>query len=460
VEPDPLRSMRHAVIVGDVVAVVVAVLITVVARFLGAGELEYTVPVLTAGGAVMTLWLAALAVMGAYDMRILATGMEEYRRVLAASLAVLGVVTWVSYVLGLEVTRGLVLLGIPVGVVLLLEARWILRRRLATDRRRGLALSRTIVVGDREHAQAMAAALAADPAAGLRAVATLPPPRPRENIDSWLSDLQRQVVVSRAHAVALTSHPALTPDVVRAIGWRLEGPRVDLLVSPAFADIGGPRITVRQAAGLPLIHLDEPQLTGPKRFAKRAMDLIGAGVLLLVTAPLVALLALGIRLTSPGPAFYRQERIGQSGRPFVMWKLRSMTMGADAHPFEAQARAASTGAGKPHRDVRVTPLGRFMRRWSLDELPQLWNVVRNDMSLVGPRPLIVGEDAHLLPAMDRRHLTKPGVTGLWQVSGRADTTWAERMRLDLTYVEQWSLMLDIVIIVRTLRTVVSRSGAY
>jgi exopolysaccharide biosynthesis polyprenyl glycosylphosphotransferase len=452
--------MRRAVIIGDAAAVLVAVLITTVARFLGAGDLEYTVPVLIAGLGVMVLWLAALALSGAYDTRILASGTEEYHRVVAASVAVLGLVTWVSYVAGLEVTRGLILLGLPIGVVLLLEARWILRRRLAADRRRGLALSRTVVVGDPEQAQPMADALARDPAAGMRAVATLAAPHPGEDLGSWLDELQRRVVQSRAHAVALTNHPALTSDVVRAIGWRLEGPRVDLLVSAAFADIGGPRITIRHAAGLPLIHLDEPQLTGPKRFAKRAMDLIGAGALLLVTAPLIAVLAVGIRLTSPGPAFYRQERIGQSGRLFVMWKLRSMTVGADTHPFEEQARAASTGGGKPHRDVRVTPLGRFMRRWSLDELPQLWNVVRNDMSLVGPRPLIAGEDAYLLPEMDRRHLTKPGMTGLWQVSGRANTTWADRMRLDLTYVERWSLMLDIVIIVRTLRTVLSRSGAY
>lgn len=453
-----MQAMRHTVIVGDLLAVAVTSLVTVSARFLATGYAEYAVPVAYACLLVGAFWIIVMAVMGSYDTRILSAGTEEYRRVLASSMMVMGTVSGVSYVLGLEVTRGLVLLGIPLGVVLLLETRFILRRRLAADRRKGIGLSRTIVVGDASGGTAMAEAFAQDPAAGLEPVGVLAPPR--SDTDAWLTELQDLVTDLDAHAVVLTAHPHLTPDVVRAVGWRLEGPGVDLLVTPSFADVGGPRITMRQAAGLPLIHLDEPHLTGPKRIAKRAMDVIGAGTALVVLSPLLLGLAVAVRLTSPGPAFYRHERIGQAGRRFTMWKLRSMVAEADSLPEARDAHHASLGEGKLRRDPRVTGLGRLMRRWSLDELPQLWNVVRNDMSLVGPRPLLVREACHLVPAEERRHLTKPGMTGLWQVSGRADRTWNERMRLDLTYVEQWSLTLDLVILLKTVRAVLARSGAY
>jgi lipopolysaccharide/colanic/teichoic acid biosynthesis glycosyltransferase len=183
-----------------------------------------------------------------------------------------------------------------------------------------------------------------------------------------------------------------------------------------------------------------------------------ASTALVFAALPIAVLGGLVRLTSPGPAFFRQTRVGRDGREFQIWKLRTMFVGADTAPVDGND--ADGILFKLRRDPRVTPLGHFLRRWSLDELPQLWNVVRGSMSLVGPRPPLPREVAQYGDDVRRRLLVTPGLTGLWQVSGRSDLAWDEAVRLDLQYVENWSLSLDLVVLLRTMTAVLRRRGAY
>ena len=458
----PITYYRSVVLVSDGMALVVSSVVAFSARyaFFPGRAFSESVVALSAV-AVACLWLAALAASGSYDTRVFGSGSEEYRRVLTSSGLVLAAVATVSYLLNLDTSRGLVVLEIPLGTCLLILGRYICRRQLRAWRRSGEALSRAMVVGDETRVRAMRATVERDPASGLAVVASMPPPSDDEDLDRWADELHDVAVAETVHAVALTSHPAINRHVVRAVGWRLEGPGMDLLVTPEFVDIGGPRITVRQADDMPLIHLDEPRLRGPRRVAKRAMDIVGAATTLLVLAPVMLMAALGVRLGGNGPVFFRQTRIGERGAEFGLWKFRTMRVGAHLQQSDVWSQGSASGtSNKAKHDPRVTRVGGLLRRWSIDELPQLFNVLAGEMSLVGPRPLQPVEVDELPDEHDRRHLTKPGMTGLWQVSGRSDVTWEERMRLDLRYVEQWSISLDLVILVKTVKAVLTRAGAY
>jgi len=248
--------------------------------------------------------------------------------------------------------------------------------------------------------------------------------------------------------------------VIQRLAWRLEGPRVDLLVAPAVGDIAGPRVTMRMAADLPLLHLDEPHLTGPKRAIKRTLDIVFGSVLLLVFLPFMVIAGIGTKLSSRGPMLYFQERIGRGGQLIQVAKFRTMRVGADAERASVIGTPDERITERYKRDPRITGFGRFLRRWSIDEMPQVVNVIGGTMSLVGPRPVLPEEMPLLADADHRRHLTKPGLTGLWQVSGRKQVDWEERMRLDLDYVEHWSPALDLVIVAKTVKAVIAGDGAY
>jgi exopolysaccharide biosynthesis polyprenyl glycosylphosphotransferase len=248
---------------------------------------------------------------------------------------------------------------------------------------------------------------------------------------------------------------------LRELAWELEKTGTDLCVAPALLDVAGPRTTIRPVAGLPLLHMDHPEFTGTKQVIKDAFDkLVGLSALAL-TAPVFLFVTLIIRLDDGGPAFFRQTRVGRDGRDFTVYKFRTMVM--DAEKLKAELTASNDHDGvlfKMRKDPRITKVGSWLRRWSLDELPQLLNVVRGDMSLVGPRPALPDEAARYGDYVRRRLVVKPGLTGLWQVNGRSDLSWEESVRLDLRYVENWSLVLDLQILWKTLSAVWRGSGAY
>ena len=281
-----------------------------------------------------------------------------------------------------------------------------------------------------------------------------------ELVDAWLDDVMDWIDSHNVHAVAVAESTAVDPSLVKRLAWRLEGPRIDLLVSPALSDIAGPRMSVRPAAGLPLLHLDEPSLTGPKRALKRTGDLFVAIPLVILLFPVYLLIAVAIKFDSLGRALYVSDRVGRSGETFRCVKFRSMHVGADRLRSDVIGDLDDDVADRYRDDPRVTRVGRVLRRWSLDELPQLFNVISGSMSLVGPRPMLPDELELLGDAEHRRHLTKPGMTGLWQISGRKQVSWEDRMRLDLHYIETWSIALDIVILAKTAKAVISGQGAY
>jgi len=266
----------------------------------------------------------------------------------------------------------------------------------------------------------------------------------------------------RADTLVITSADRLTPERVRKLSWALEPGRQHLVMAPSLTDVSGPRIHMRPVAGLPLMHVETPRFEGAQAFVKRIFDLIVSFLLIVLSSPLLIVLAIIVKTSSPGPVLYRSERIGLNGRPFRMLKFRSMRDGSDAQLAQLLAMEGKGDSPlfKLKDDPRVTPIGRILRRYSLDELPQFFNVLDGSMSLVGPRPQVAAEVALYDDVAHRRLLLKPGITGLWQVSGRSDLPWADALRLDLYYVENWSLIGDLVILWRTAKAVVQRSGAY
>jgi exopolysaccharide biosynthesis polyprenyl glycosylphosphotransferase len=280
-------------------------------------------------------------------------------------------------------------------------------------------------------------------------------------IDGDLDDVVDVVRRRGADAVAVTSASETAAVYLRKLSWQLEGSGIELLVSPGLIEVAGPRLHIRPFVGLPLLAIEEPVFSGWKRVLKGALDRVGAAVTIALVAPVLLAIAAAVKLSSPGPVLYRQERVGAYGRRYTMYKFRSMVVGADAKLQELLDLNEGSGLlFKMRRDPRVTPVGRVLRRLSLDELPQLFNVLGGTMSLVGPRPPLPQEVERYDTSIRRRLLVKPGLTGLWQISGRSDLSWEESVRLDLRYVENWSLALDLLILWKTASAVLRSHGAY
>ena len=274
-------------------------------------------------------------------------------------------------------------------------------------------------------------------------------------------DVAQALDVVGADTVAVTATEHLGLDGMRKLAWDLESQHVDLVVSPGILDVAGPRLSMRPVAGLPLIHVERPRYHGAQKFAKTSFDLLFATTVLLLISPVLLAAALAVKLTSAGPIIYKAERMGLDGEPFPMLKFRSMVQDADRQISALMKDNQGSGAlFKIRDDPRVTPVGRFLRRYSIDELPQFFNVLRREMSVVGPRPPLRREVETYDGTVSRRLLVKPGITGLWQVSGRSDLSWEDTVRLDLSYVDNWSMMGDILIIAKTLKAVVGSDGAY
>jgi exopolysaccharide biosynthesis polyprenyl glycosylphosphotransferase len=417
--------------------------------------------------ALSPVWLIYLWLAGGYDARFIGVGSDEFRRVLNAGVSLTAAVAIVAYASRAELARGYVVVALPLLTVLDLLARFRLRKRLHRRRRLGSCMRKVVVVGHPDVVGDLTAVLRRDTHHGLSVVAAcvVGPERPAEidgiPVTGGLGNVVTVVEQFGADTVAVLACPEMIGARLRDLAWALEKTGTDLCVAPALLDVAGPRTTIRPAAGLPLLHLDHPEFTGARRLIKGAFDRVLACTALLLLAPLLVVVAAIIRLGDGGPALFRQTRVGKDGRSFTVYKFRTMVVHAEA--IKEQLAALNEGGGllfKMRKDPRVTRAGVWLRRWSLDELPQLINVVRGDMSLVGPRPPLPDEAAKYVDHVRRRLAVKPGITGLWQVNGRSDLSWDESVRLDLRYVENWSLMLDLQILWKTLSAVMSGSGAY
>ena len=415
-------------------------------------------------------WLAMLAFVGSRDPRIVGTGSAEYRRVLVASLATFGGLAIVVYLFNLQLARGYFLIALPIGLAALLLVRHLWRVWLVAQRREGGYSAKVVLVGGPDSVTHLARELGRMPEAGYRVLGACVPagrqfdPAMGEEIPivGDLDHLLEAVEALAADTVIITGSDELPAHKVRELSWKLEPGQQHLIVAPALTDIGGPRIHTRPVAGLPLVHVETPRYRGGKLHGKRLFDVVASGILILLLSPLMFAVAAAIKITDPGPALFAQRRVGKNGRPFRMLKFRTMVVDAEARLAElrAQADAGNDVLFKMRDDPRITPIGKLLRRYSIDELPQLFNVFLGEMSLIGPRPPLASEVEEYEHHVHRRFLVKPGITGLWQVNGRSNLSWEESVRLDLYYVENWTLTGDLAILFRTAQAVVGRDGAY
>lgn len=418
--------------------------------------------------AIIAAWLVVLALYDTRDSRYVGTGSAEYRRIVDASIRLFAFVAIVAYVFKIDLARGYIFIAFPLGTLVLMFSRWIWRQWLNAQRQGGHYSAQVLLVGSTSSVAHLAGELAQHPEEGYRVVAACVPDGVIGEtvagttipIVGRIPDALRALNTSEADTVAVTSSEELGAQAVRELSWGLEGGRQHLIVAPSLTQINGPRIHTRPVAGLPLIHVEMPRYEGSTHFLKRAFDLVGSAVLITVLSPVLIILALAVKLTSAGPVLYRQERIGQNGEPFPMLKFRSMRVNADDElaTLLVQQGTSDKPLFKVENDPRVTSIGHFLRKHSLDEFPQLFNVLLGSMSLVGPRPQREGEVALYDEAARRRLLLKPGMSGLWQVGGRSSLNWEDAIRLDLYYVENWSMTGDLVILWKTVRAVLAPGG--
>jgi exopolysaccharide biosynthesis polyprenyl glycosylphosphotransferase len=430
-------------------------------------EISYTL----ISSSIVVSWMFFLTLYGSRSDRVVGVGSSEYKLIVDSSTRLFGLVAIVAFLFKIDLARGYILIAFPLGVLVILFSRWMWRQWLGVQRSVGRYSSRVLLVGSVDSATHIAHELARNASAGYRVVGACVPtnevggflPGTDIPVSGHLSSIDAALEITQADTVVITSSDELSPRGVRELSWSLEPGRQHLVVAPSLSGIAGPRIHTRPVAGLPLIHVETPRYGGARIVAKRTLDILGSTALIALLTPALLTIAVAIKVGSPGPVLFRQERMGIGGNAFFMLKFRSMVI--DAEQLLDSLRDTDRAEGnqvlfKMKHDPRVTSVGGFLRRFSLDELPQLFNVLGGSMSLVGPRPPLEREVSSYERHVHRRFLVKPGITGLWQVSGRSNLSWEESVRLDLYYVENWSFTGDLIILWRTVRAVFARDGAY
>ncbi|MEU5697873.1 sugar transferase [Streptomyces aurantiacus] len=462
------QRYRRTVIMSDTVAT--AIVVASIGNFFGARDAanwHEKWGILAFGTELLVL--GALAVSRSWAPAVLGQGAEEFRRLGRAVFTATVVLALGGIALTSRNIKLWIFVAIPAIALVTMTGRYVLRLRLHKQRKEGRCLRPVLAAGSPATVRDLIARTRKFPHLGWRVEAVCTTDGlglDGDHLDGVpvvgrLTDVAGHVQRDGYRVVAVTTDPHWSPHRLQRLAWNLEGSDAEMVVAPVLMEVAGPRLHVDAVLGIPLLRVSMPTFSGGRRAVKEVVDRLGAAVLLLLFTPLMVSVALLVLMSSRGGAFYRQRRVGKDGREFTILKFRTMVTGADV------ARAAladrNEGAGllfKLRRDPRVTRVGAVLRRYSLDELPQLFNVLTGSMSLVGPRPPLPEESAAYGPDIRRRLLVKPGLTGLWQISGRSDLSWEEAIRLDLRYVEDWSLALDTVILWKTLRAVLYGQGAY
>jgi exopolysaccharide biosynthesis polyprenyl glycosylphosphotransferase len=470
------RKYSRWLLITDSLVVCVAVILAQYARFgLAPGTADEATARLTGFSIIFAiLWLAMLAISRTRSSRTIGSGVEEYRRIFSASFWTFGTIAILTLILKLEVARGYFAIAFPIGLAGLLLTRHMWRQHITRARLHGKFKTAVLAIGDERGVTTLTTELMRNSAFGYDIVGVgIPGYGPGRGETITVQGHEVPILGDEVYAlesieecgadtVAVTGTEYFGANGLRQLTWQLEALNVDLVVTPGVMDVAGGRLTLRPVAGFPLVHVERPQYHGAKRFQKRMFDFCFALAALIGTSPLLLLVAIAIKLTSRGPVFYSAERIGLNGKPFTMLKFRSMVDDAEKLLPDLNELNEINGGVlfKIRDDPRVTSIGRIIRRFSIDELPQFINVLKQDMSVVGPRPPLRREVESYDAEVMRRLLVKPGVTGLWQVSGRSDLSWEDSVRLDLSYIENWSMIGDLLIILKTLRAVLNREGAY
>lgn len=412
-------------------------------------------------------WLVMLTIFGTYELHVFGAGTEEFKLVVNASFFTAALVATMAFLMQYPLSRGFFVLLFPIGVLLLLVGRLATRRAIQRLRVAGHFNERVLLVGTPGYIAEIHKVLARESWLGYRVMGCLVPgdyaglERTSAGIPvlGLIDDVRAVVDAEEPDIVFFTAGAVSSSTQLRRLAWELEDhANVQIIVAPNVTDVSSERIRIRPVAGLPLMHLGRSRSQLATNDAKRLFDLVGSLTILAVTWPLLLVLMLWIKRHDGGPALFRQVRVGREGAEFTCLKLRSMSVDAEARLTDVETR--DHVLFKSTKDPRVTRPGRLIRRFSLDELPQLWNVVRGEMSLVGPRPPLPSEVEQYEDDMLRRLNVLPGMTGLWQVSGRSDLSWEDTVRLDLYYVDNWSMVQDLLILARTVTAVLASRGAY
>ncbi|GAA4589204.1 sugar transferase [Planotetraspora phitsanulokensis] len=461
-------SYRKVLVAGDLLSAVIAFSVVELTRLkLGAFIPLYD---LYFGLALTAVWPLVMAIAGGYRKRAHGEGTAEFRAVTEGGVGLIAAVAIGAYATQTMIARSYVMAMLPLAIFFTLLFRQKMRKRLHRARSKGEYMRRVVAVGHRASVIDLVMQFRRQPYHGMRVVAAcLPYGADGEqmlDVDGVpvlgdFSEVPEIVDKLEADAVAVLACPELDGIALRRLAWGIESKGADLFVAPALMDVAGPRISVRPVAGMPLLHVEHPDIDGIRQLVKSAFDrIVAAFALALLAVPMLSI-AFVIRASSPGKALFRQTRVGRHGREFQVLKFRTMV--ADAERLKGVLLEENESDGvlfKMRNDPRITKVGGLLRRYSLDELPQLLNVLRGEMSLVGPRPPLPVEVAQYGTDVRRRLVVKPGMTGLWQVSGRSDLSWEESVRLDLRYVENWSLMLDLQVLWKTWSAVTRGEGAY
>ena len=420
--------------------------------------------------AVAFAWTIALSRSGSRSARIAGRNVGEYKAVLRATFATFGLMVVTYLVAGWDVPRRAVLTMASLGLPALLLSRYLWRGWLRRQRAVGRLVTRVLAVGDRRTVGHLIRDLHRDPLAGYWIVGVcvagsdaLPAHVEGIPVVCGVDDVAQTARALGVDVVAVSASGEIGPESVRKLAWSLQDSSASLVVAPAVTGTAGHRMKVVSLAGLSLIHLGKPAYRRARRALKRTLDVIGSAVLITIFSPVLIGTALAVKLTSAGPILFRQNRMGMDGQIFRMLKFRSMVNDAEQRLLTLNGAARDAGNEvlfKIKNDPRITAVGRFIRRFSVDELPQLFNVLAGQMSLVGPRPPLLSEVQAYDADAYRRLLVRPGMTGLWQVSGRSDLSWDESIRLDLYYIENWSMLGDVAILWKTAKAVFSSDGAY
>ena len=417
---------------------------------------------------LMPVWITVFAAWGLYRPKNLGAGTLELQSVVTATGITAGTVAALLYLTKNDVSRGFVVLEFTVGLVLLLVGRVVVRRAVQHARERGLLLSRVVLSGDIRHIEEIAAVINRERWLGYDIIGAVTPTQTRETstpsgipVIGHTDELGTAVKAVDAEMVICTEGSFSRSRDFRRLAWELENEQTQLIVVPTMTDVSAERLQVRPIAGLPLVHVEQPQSEAASRWGKRLFDLLGSTALIVLASPVMLAIAIAIKIDGGGPIFFRQVRVGKHGKLIRVFKFRSMVTDAEKLLADLSAHNESDGVlFKMAKDPRVTRVGHFLRRYSLDEVPQFFNVFAGEMSLVGPRPALPSEVERYEEHVRRRLDVRPGITGLWQVSGRSDLSWDETVRLDLYYVDNWSMVQDFSILMKTFRAVVASAGAY
>ena len=453
-------NLRKNISIIDFISLLFAVTLILTLRFpqTWQGELSaYEIRNIFLAILVLFSWLFFLWFNGSRDTNILGFGADEYKRLINATLFSFTSIAFISYIFKLEISRAFILLVFPFGLITLFVSRRMLRRRLLKARSEGRYLSKVLLLHSGEN-DPVESRLSIASHAGFDVVCKV---QTLEGSKLDFKQIVAKAIDNNCDQIMVGQSAIISAAELRKLGWALEETSIDLIVAPAVTEIAGPRLKVSNVEGLPLLHLEQPVFSGVSRVTKRLLDLVLSVIGLIIISPFLLIVALMIKFYDRGSIFYTQKRIGQNNKEFSVYKFRTMYEGSHEQRDKVMAETnKDPRLAKDPQDPRVTKPGLFLRRWSIDEIPQIINVLKGEMSLVGPRPPLAEEVNQYEKSEKRRLLVKPGLTGLWQVSGRSELDWEDAVRLDLYYVENWSLTLDILIIIRTAAAVWRGEGAY